>query len=65
MDKKDGYKFDVYTEHDWEVNMKFLSGNNFKDNGDAIGLIDGFIDGDVQYESQEFTRVIVPSLVLR
>jgi hypothetical protein len=49
MDKKAGYKFDVYTEHDWEVNKIFLSGNNFKDNGDAIGLIDGFIDGDIQF----------------
>ena len=25
MDKKDGYKFDVYTEYDWEVNEE-LSG---------------------------------------
>ena len=46
MDKKAGYKFDVYTEHDWEVNKKFSDGYYFKDSGDAIGLIDGFIDGD-------------------
>ena len=48
MDKKDGYKFDVYTEHDWEVNKKLSGGYYFKDDGDAIGLIDGFIDGDIQ-----------------
>jgi hypothetical protein len=42
MDKKDGHKFDVYTEHDWKVN----AGKYFNDDGDAIGLIDGFIDGD-------------------
>ena len=47
MDKKDDYKFDVYTEHDWEVNQK-LTVDTFKDSGDAIGLIDGFIDGDIQ-----------------
>jgi hypothetical protein len=46
MDKKDGHKFDVYTEHDWEMNEE-LSIDTFKDNGDAIGLIDGFIDGDI------------------
>ena len=50
MDKKDGYKFDVYTEYDWEFDKKLTSGS-FKDNGDAIGLIDGFIDGDIQYVS--------------
>ena len=46
MDKKDDYKFDVYTEHDWEVNKKFSDGYYFKDCGDAIGLIDGFIESD-------------------
>ena len=44
MDKKDGHKFDVYTEHDWELNKNFSDGNYFKDSGDAIGLIDGFIE---------------------
>ena len=50
MDKKDDHKFDVYTDYDWEVNQK-LSLDSFKDNGDAIGLTDGFIDGDMQYGS--------------
>jgi hypothetical protein len=49
MDKEDDYKFDVYTEHDWEVNKKFSNGYFFEDSGDAIGLIDGFIDGDNQF----------------
>ena len=44
MDKKDDYKFDVYTEHDWEVKGKY-----FNDSGDAIGLMDGFIDGDNEF----------------
>jgi hypothetical protein len=47
MDKKDDHKFDVYTEHDWETNQELTIGM-FIDNGDAIGLIDGFIDGDNQ-----------------
>ena len=47
MDKKDDHKFDVYTEYDWEVNEESKGGP--KDNGDAIGLTDGFIDGDMQY----------------
>ena len=40
MDKKDSCKFDVYTEYDWEVNQKLSDGYYFKDNGDAISLID-------------------------
>jgi hypothetical protein len=48
--KKADYKFDVYTEHDWEVNQK-LSVDTFKDSDDAIGLIDGFIDGDIDVGS--------------
>jgi hypothetical protein len=51
MDKKDDYKFDVYTEHDWEVNEKLSNGKYFNDSGDAIGLIDGFIDGDNYFGS--------------
>ena len=27
MDKKDGYKFDVYTEYDWEFDKKLTSGS--------------------------------------
>ena len=49
MDKKVGYKFDVYTEHDWEVKKNFSNGYYFDDSGDAIGLIDGFIDGDYNH----------------
>ena len=47
MDKKDDYKFDVYTQHDWEVNEELSGEYFFKDSGDAIGLIDGFIDADI------------------
>ena len=47
MDKKDDYKFYVYTEHDWEYNYESKGGR--KDSGDAIGLIYGFIDGDIQF----------------
>ena len=46
MVKKAGYKFDVYTEHDWEVNRKLSNGNYLKDSGDTISLIDGFIESD-------------------
>ena len=46
MVKKYDYK-NVYREHDWEVNEKLSNGEYFKDNGDAIGLIDGFIDCDI------------------
>ena len=51
MDKKADHKFDVYTEHDWEVKKKFSNGYFFEDSGDAIGLIDGFIDGDNYFGS--------------
>jgi Ran GTPase-activating protein (RanGAP) involved in mRNA processing and transport len=47
MDKKDDYKFDVYTEHDWEYRCKAQSTGLLRDDsGNAIGLVDGFIDGD-------------------
>ena len=46
MDKKVDYKFDVYTEYVWEVNEELSGEYYFKDCGDAIGLIDEFIDGD-------------------
>jgi GTPase SAR1 family protein len=46
MDKKDGYKFDVYTEHDWQYNFESKDGP--QDSGDAIGLTDGFIESDCQ-----------------
>ena len=46
MIKKAGYKFDVDTEHDWEVNRKLSNGNYVKDSGDTISLIDGFIESD-------------------
>ena len=49
MDKKADYKFDVYTEHDWEYNYESKGGP--KDSGDAIGLIYGFIDDDIQLGS--------------
>ena len=47
MDKEADYKFDVYTEHDWEYNHERIDFP--KDSGTAIGLIDGFIDADNQY----------------
>jgi len=46
MDKKYDYKFDVYTEHDWQYNYEKMDFP--KDCGDAIGLIDGFINSDNQ-----------------
>jgi len=46
MIKKAGYKFDVDTEHDWEVNRKLSNGNYLNDSGDTISLIDGFIESD-------------------
>ena len=45
MDKEADYKFDVYTEHDWGYCHKRKS-FFLKDDGDAICLIDGFMDGD-------------------
>ena len=47
MDKKDDdYKFDVYTEHDWEYKSDYRT-----DHGVAIGLTDGYIESDMDFGS--------------